>query len=67
MQETQETRIQPLGWEDPLEKEMVAHASFLAWEIPCSFKPGRLQSMKSQKSKTLRVGLRISKTTPSGM
>ena len=30
----QETRLQSLGWEDPLEKEMAAHASILAWEVP---------------------------------
>ena len=34
MQETQETRVQPLGWEDPLEKDMEIHPSILAWEIP---------------------------------
>ena len=34
MQETQETRVQSLGREDPLEKEMATHSSFLAWEIP---------------------------------
>ena len=33
MQETQETWIQPLGWEDPLKKGMAAHSSILAWEI----------------------------------
>ena len=36
----QETRVQSLGWEDPLEKEMAAHSSILAWEIPWSEKPG---------------------------
>ena len=34
MQETQETRIQFMGWEDPLEKEMATHSSILAWKIP---------------------------------
>ena len=33
------------GQEDPLEKEMATHSSILAWEIPCTGKPGRLQSM----------------------
>ena len=31
----QETQVQFLGWEDPLEKEMATHSSILAWEIPC--------------------------------
>ena len=31
----QEMWVQPLGWEDPLEKEMATHSSILAWEIPC--------------------------------
>ena len=34
MQEMQEMRVQSLGWEDPLEKEMETHSSILAWEIP---------------------------------
>ena len=34
MQETQETQVQSLGWEDPLEKEMLTHCSILAWKIP---------------------------------
>ena len=40
-----ETRVQSLGREDPLEKEMATHSSFLAWKIPWTEKPGRLQSM----------------------
>ena len=40
-----ETRVQSLGWEDPLEKEMEAHFSILAWEMPWMEEPGRLQSM----------------------
>ena len=46
----QETWIQYLGREDPLEKEMVTHSSMLAWEILWTEEPGRLQSMGSQKS-----------------
>ena len=42
-----ETRVQPLGWEDPLEKEMATHSSTLAWNIPWTEMPGRLQSMGS--------------------
>ena len=48
MQETQETQVQSLGQEDSLEKEMATHSSILAWEIPWTEEPGRLQSMGSQ-------------------
>ena len=44
----QETRVQSLGREDPLEKEMVIHSSILAYRIPWTEDPGRLQSMGSQ-------------------
>ena len=44
-----ETWVQSLGREDPLEKEMVTHSSTLAWRIPWTEKPGRLQSMGSQR------------------
>ena len=40
-----ETRVQSLGWEDLLEKEMATHSSILAWKIPWMEEPGRLQSM----------------------
>ena len=40
-----ETRVRSLGWEDPLEKEMATHSSILAWKIPWTEEPGRLQSM----------------------
>ena len=43
-----ETRVQSLGWEDLLEKEMETHSSILAWKIPWTEEPGRLQSMGSQ-------------------
>ena len=46
----QETRVQFLGWEDPLEKEMATHSSILAWRIPQTEEPGRLQSMGLQES-----------------
>ena len=45
----QETPVQPLGEEDPLEKEMATHSSTLAWEIPWTEEPGGLQSMGSQR------------------
>ena len=44
-----ETRIQSLGREDPLEKEMVTHSSILVWRIPWTEEPGRLQSMGLQR------------------
>ena len=44
-QEMQETRVQSLGGEDFLEKEMATHSSVLIWEIPWTEKPGGLQSM----------------------
>ena len=43
----QETRVQFLGWEGPLEKKMAIHSSTLAWKIPWMEEPGRLQSMGS--------------------
>ena len=52
MQETQETQVRSLGWEDPLEKEIATHSSILAWEIPWTEEPGGLQSMESAKSQT---------------
>ena len=45
----QETRVRSLGWEDPLEKEMAAHSSILAWKIPWTEEPGRLQSTGPQR------------------
>ena len=53
-----ETQIQSLGWEDPLEKEMAAHSSILAWRFPWTEGPGRLQSTGSQ-----RVGHNLSDFT----
>ena len=43
-----ETQVQSLDWEDPLEKEMAIHSSTIAWKIPWTEEPGRLQSMGSQ-------------------
>jgi len=45
----QETRVQSLGQEDALEKEMETHSSILAWRIPGTEEPGGLQSMGSQR------------------
>ena len=59
MQEPQETQVQSLGWEDPLEEGMATHSSVFAWRIhgqrslagysPWTEEPGRLQSMGSQR------------------
>ena len=45
----QETWVQFLGWEDPVEKEMATHSNILVWEIPRTEEPGRLQFMWLQK------------------
>ena len=45
----QKTWVQPLGQEDLVEKEMATHSSILAWRIPWTEEPGRLQSMGSQR------------------
>ena len=45
----QETRVRSLGWEDPLEKEMATRSSILAWKIPRTEKPSRLQLMGLQR------------------
>ena len=45
----QETQVRSLGQEDPLEKKMATHSSILAWRIPWTEEPGRLQSMRSQR------------------
>ena len=45
----QETWVQSLGWEDPLEKEMATHSSILTWKIPWTEESGGLQSMGLQR------------------
>ena len=45
----QETWVQSLGWEDPLEKERGTHSRILAWRIPWTEEPGGLQSIGSQR------------------
>ena len=45
-----ETQVRSLGWEDPLKKEMATHSSVLAWRIPWTEEPGRVQSMGLQES-----------------
>ena len=48
----EETRVQSLGQEDPLEKKMATHSTLLAWKIPWTEEPGGLQSMGLQESDT---------------
>ena len=48
MQETKETRVHFLSWENPLEEEMATHSNVLDWKIPWTEEPGGLQSMGSQ-------------------
>ena len=55
MQETQETWVRSLGQENPLEKEMATHSSILAWRIPRTEEPGRLQSIGSKESDMTEV------------
>ena len=55
MQEMQETWIQSLGWEDPLEKQIAIHSGILAWKIPWTEEPGGLQSMELQSQPELIV------------
>ena len=43
-----ETRLQSLGWEEPLEKGMATHSGILVWRIPWMEEPGRLQAMGSE-------------------
>ena len=45
----QETWVQSLGWEDPLEKGTATHSSILTWRIPWTEEPGKLQSMGSKR------------------
>ena len=49
MQETQETQVQFLGQEDPLEEDMATHSSIIAWRIPWTEDPGGLQSIELQR------------------
>ena len=49
---TQERQVRSLNWEDPLEKKMATHSNILAWEIPWTEKPDKLESMGLQESDT---------------
>ena len=50
MQEVYEMQVPPLGEEDPLEKEMATHSNILAWRMPWTEEPGRLQSVGLQRA-----------------
>ena len=52
MQETQETQVQSLGQEEPLEEEMATHSGILACKVPWTAEPGRLQTTGSQRDTT---------------
>ena len=52
VQELQETQVQSLGWEDPLEEEMVTHSSILAWKIPWTEETGGLTIHEVAQSQT---------------
>ena len=55
MQETSKIQVWSLGQEDPLEEGMATQYSILAWRIPWTEEPGRLQSMESKESDTIEV------------
>ena len=46
--------VRPLGWEDPLEEGMATHSNILAWRIPWTEEPGRLQSTRLQSQAQLK-------------
>ena len=52
-----ETWVRALSWEDPLDKEMAIHSSTIAWKIPWTEEPGRLQSMGSNTTERLHLSL----------
>ena len=58
-----ETWVRSLGWEDPLEKRMAAHFSILAWRIPWTEEPGKLQSMGLQRVGHDRATFTFTKNT----
>ena len=60
----QETQVQSLGQEDPLEEETATHSSTLAWKIPCTEKPGRLQSMGSKRVHSLPHSWTVTWSSP---
>ena len=67
MQKTQETQVQSLSGEDPLEEEMATHSSILAWESPWTEQPGGLQSTGSQRVRHDWAHLTLPTAAPRGM
>ena len=63
MQETQETWVPSLGWDDLLQEGMATHSSILAWRIPWTEEPGGLQSTGSKKRQTQLKRLSIQHST----
>ena len=61
----QETQVWPLGWEEPLEKDMATHSRVLAWEIPWTEDPGELQSWGRKESDTAEQLSMHTRTCPS--
>ena len=59
-----ETLVQSLGWEDLLEKEMATYSNILAWKIPWTEEPGRLQFMGSQRVRHNLVTKRATNKNP---
>ena len=59
-----ETQVQPLGWEDPLEKDMATHSSILAWRIPWTEEPVGLQSTVSHTTEQLLPSLHLTPVGP---
>ena len=59
-----ETQVLCLGQEDPLEKELATHRSILAWRIPCTEEPDRLQSTTEQLTLSLFPGGKVLKNLP---
>ena len=57
MQEAEETWVQSLGWEDPLEEGMATHSSVLAWRIPWTEEPGGLYAPRGRKELDTTEGL----------
>ena len=62
-----ETQVQSPGWEDPLEKRMETHSGILAWRIPWTEEPGRLQFMGLQKKSDMTEQLTLSHFSPHNM
>ena len=60
----QETCVQSLDEEDPLEKEMATHSSILTWRMPWAEEPGELQSTGSQKNHKLAIKEQLQESAP---